>query len=154
MPRTATVTFDNIVIDATTDDLIELDAATDHPIEVIGWNIGQHTDLGDAQEEEMRMLWVRGNTSSGTGGSAVTPRPLDDGDTVSFTCEAGNVTTAASGGTAVEWEWPFNIRLGSDVWLPDGCGLWTRGSNLLVIRFKAAPADSISFSGQIWVKEY
>lgn len=154
MARVYTVEFENDAA-TTADDLLELDAAAEKPIEVIGWVLGQTTEIKEAEEEMIRYRWVRGNTTSGTGGAAVTPRPVDAVDTAAgFVAEAGN-TTAASAGTAVNmYSGGYNVRVGEQIWLPEGAGLWTSGTALLVMRLMAAPADSISFTATVWVREY
>lgn len=154
MPRMYTVEFESVATTAGTD-LFELDAAAEHPIEVCGLFISQSTDVKDAEEEMIRYRIVRGNTTSGSGGSTATPRPVDDGDAAAgFTCEINN-TTAASAGTAVNLHSAdFNLRIGESLWLPEGCGWWTRGTTLLVCRLLAAPADSVSFTGTLYVREY
>lgn len=152
--RYFSVEFDNIAIAAATTDLVELLAATNKPIAVIGWEIGQSTELGDAAEEGLRFRWVRGNTTSGSGGTATTPRPMNLSDSAAgFACEVGN-TTAASAGTAVNlYSTAWNIRGPWAVWLPEGCEMVTSGTTLLVLRPVAAPTDSVSFSGTVFVRE-
>jgi hypothetical protein len=152
--RAYTAEFDLIAIAATTTDLIELKAATDKPAALVGWEIGQSTELGDAQEEGLRFRWVRGNTTSGSGGTAVTPRPTNLSDTAAgITCEVGN-TTAATAGTAINMHtMAWNIRLPWEKWLPTGFEYWFSGSTLLVCRLTAAPADSVSFSGTVFLLE-
>lgn len=154
MGRVYTVEFDALAIAATTTDILELDAAAEKPIKVLGWCIGQSTDFGDAQAEGLRYRWVRGNTTSGSGGTATTPRPLNITDVAAgFTCEAGN-TTAASAGTAVNLATvPWTIGMDQWVWLPDRCELDTSGTALLVMRLVAAPTDSVTLSGTVWVME-
>jgi hypothetical protein len=71
-----------------------------------------------------------------------------------FACEAGN-TTAASAGTAVNLaSKAWNLRMADEVWLPEDCGFVTSGTILLVARLVAAPTDSVTFSGTVWVGEY
>lgn len=153
--RIYTVGFDGVAVTAAVD-LIELDAATDKPIEVIGWDISQSSDVGDAAEEILRYKWVRGNTTSGSGGGTATPRPANISDAAAgFTCETNN-TTAASAGTAVDVipGMTWNVRQGSaPIWLPEGAELVTTGSVLLVCRLSAAPADSLTISMTVWVRE-
>lgn len=154
MPRNYTVEFESDAA-TTADDLFELDAATDHPIELYGIFLSQSTELGDAAEEQIRYRLVRGNTTSGSGGGTATGRPVDDGDSAAgFACETNN-TTAASAGTAVNLlSINWNLRQGDYIWLPEGSGIWTRGTSLLVCRLVAAPADSVSFTGTLFVREY
>jgi hypothetical protein len=152
--RFYTVEFDALAIAVTTTDIIELDAAAEKPIKVLGWTIGQSTDMGDAQAEALRYRWVRGNTTGGSGGSAPTPRPCNPSDVAAgFTAETGN-TTAASAGTAVNLATvPWTIQAPDWVWLPDGCEFGTSGTSLLVMRLVAAPTDSVTLSGTVWVLE-
>ena len=154
MPRVYTVEFES---DAATtgDDLFELDAAAEKPIEVIGMFLSQSTEVGDAAEEMIRYRIIRGHTTSGSGGASVTPRPVDSTDAAAgFVCEVGN-TTVASAGTAVNLHsGNFNVRVGEQIWLPEGCGWCTSGTSLLVCRLVAAPADSVSFTGTLYVREF
>lgn len=154
MPRTYTVEFESDAA-TTADDLMELDAAAEKPIEVIGWSIRQSTEIKEAEEEQIRYRWVRGNTTSGSGGAAATPRPVNMTDAAAgFAAEVGN-TTAASAGTAVNlWSGNFNLRVGEDIWLPADAGLWTSGTTLLVCRLLAAPTDSVSFTMTVVVVEH
>jgi hypothetical protein len=154
MSRIYTVEFDALAIAAATTDILELDAAAEKPIRVLGWVIGQTTDMGDAAAEGLRYRWVRGNTTSGSGGTATTPRPCHVTDAAAgFTAEAGN-TTAASAGTAVNLATiPWTIQVADQIWLPDGCDIDTSGTALLVMRLVAAPTDSVTFSGTVWVSE-
>jgi hypothetical protein len=154
MGRIYTVQFDALAIAATTTDIIELDAAAEKPISVIGWCIGQSTDMGDAAAEGLRYRWVRGNTTSGSGGTTVTPVPCAaTAAAAAFACESGN-TTAASAGTAVNLATvPWTIQVDQWVWLPDRCDFDTSGTALLVMRLVAAPTDSVTLSGTVWVME-
>lgn len=154
MPRVYTVEFESDAA-TTADDLFELDAAAEHPIELFGIFITQSTEFADAAEEMIRYRIIRGHTTSGSGGSTATPRPADDGDAAAgFTCETNN-TTIASAGTAVNlYSGNFNLRIGEALWLPEGSGFWTRGTSLLVARLVAAPTDSTSFTGTLFVREY
>ena len=50
-------------------DLFELTPADDKPIRVLALNLHQTSDAGDAQDEIISVVWVRGNATSGSGGS-------------------------------------------------------------------------------------
>lgn len=151
--RIYTVSFDADAA-TTADDLLELDAAAEKPIAVLGWHLSQTTETGDAAEEMIRYAWVRGNTTSGSGGAAITPRPCNLTDTAAGFAAEGNNTTPASAGTAVSlFQGAFNLRVPELVWLPDGCEFVTSGTALLCMRLLAAPADSTSFSCTVWVRE-
>lgn len=137
-------------------DLVELDAGTDEPIELFGMQLHVTSELQEAQEEWLRLRVIRGHTTSGsTPNSTPTPVPADDQNAAaSFTCEIYN-TTIASAGTAVNCSsFGMNVRNGYEIFLPEGCGFKTRGSNLLVVRLMAGPADDLSMNMTFWVKEY
>jgi hypothetical protein len=153
MGRVYTVSSD---VDAATtaDDIVELDAAAEKPITVLGWLFSQSTETGDAAEEMIRYAWVRGNTTSGSGGASATPRPCCLTDTAAgFTAETNNTTAASAGSPVSLLQTAFNLRLGEQIWLPEGCGFTTSGTGLLVLRLLAAPADSTSFAVTVWVLE-
>lgn len=136
-------------------DCVELTPADDKPIWVWRAYLGQTTELGDAQEEFIEISWVRGNTTSGSGGvAAAAPKPIAlSAPTAGFTFEALN-TTAASAGTAVTTAHDFwAVRAPYNCcYLPE-----ERPDNsqptLLCWRFGAAPADSITLGGGVVVAE-
>lgn len=136
-------------------DVIELTPADDKPIVVHGFSILQTTDTGDAAEEIIGLLWVRGHTTSGSGGTAVTPRPINPSDTAAgFAAEALN-TTAASAGTSVNLQrHGWNVRVPLDViYTPETRPQASQANTTLVLRMAAAPVDSITISGCIVVEE-
>lgn len=136
-------------------DLCEITIADDKPIAILSVNILQTTDLGDAAEEIIGLLWVRGHTTSGSGGSAPTPRPLNPSNAAAgFTVEVFN-TTQASAGTGVNvGRDGWNIRVPfSRIYTPEEQPQASQGQTLLVLRMAAAPADSITISGSIRVME-
>lgn len=136
-------------------DLFEFTPADDKPIEVIGLFIGQSSDYGDSEAEGLAYSVLRGHTTSGSGGSAPTPRPTGRGTAAaSFTAEVLN-TTIASAGTAVTLHAAsFNVQVGEALWLPEGCG-WeaSQADTTLVIRLAGAPTDSLTVSATAYVRE-
>lgn len=152
--RNYTVTFAATAVTVAVD-VFELDAAAEKPIEIYGLSIGQSSDVGDAAEEILPFVVARGNTTTGTGGTqGVTPRPLNPSDAAAgFTADTLN-TTAATAGTAVDLHrGAFNIRTGLEMWLPEGSEWGTSGANLLVVRLAAAPTDSLTMTGTVYVRE-
>lgn len=136
-------------------DLVEITPADDKPISILGYELLQTTDLGDAQEEVIGLEWVRGHTSSGSGGAAPTPRPANPSDAAAgFTAETLN-TTQASGGTGVILpHHGWNIRIPTPVtYTPEMQPQASQANTTLALRMMAAPNDSITVSGYIVVKE-
>jgi hypothetical protein len=136
-------------------DLVELTPADDKPIVVHGFETFQTTDLGDAQEEIIGLLWVRGHTTSGSGGLTPTPRPANPSDAAAgFTVETVN-TTQASAGTAVNLpRHGWNVRVACEkVYTPETRPQASQANTTLVLRMAAAPADSLTISGYVIVEE-
>lgn len=136
-------------------DVIEITVADDKPIEILGFEILQTTDLGDAQEEIIGLEWVRGNTASGSGGSTPTPRPKNPSDAAAaFTCETFNTTQASAGTGIILPHHGWNIRIPTQViYPPEIAPEASQGNTLLCLRMMAAPADSITVSGYVAVRE-
>lgn len=156
MPRNYTVSVENVTVtnaggDA---DLVELDAATDKPIELYGIQIFSTSELQEAQEEWIRCKVIRGHATSGNG-TAATPRPVSAVDTAAGFAAETYGTTIASAGTAVDLNaFAFNVRAGYEIFMPEGSGYWTSGADLLVVRMMSTPADDFSANMTFWVREY
>jgi hypothetical protein len=152
--RIYTVEFEGTAVTAAVD-LFEITPADDKPLEVVGLFLAQSSDVGDAQDELLRYRVIRGHATSGSGGSAPTPRPLDrSGAAAGFTAETLNTTIASTGSPVNLHSDCFNVRAGLQLWLPDGCE-WevSQGDTCLVVRLMAAPADSLTMSGTLYVRE-
>ena len=153
--REYTVEFEATAVTAQVD-FFEISPADDKPCEVYGLFLSQSSDVADAAEEILRYRVIRGHATSGSGGSAPTPVPLNPSDgAAGFAGETLN-TTIASTGTAVNLHsGMFNIRVGEALWLPEGAE-WgvTQGAGVrLVVRLMAAPTDSLTMSGTLYVRE-
>jgi hypothetical protein len=149
-----TVEFEAVAVTAQVD-FFELTPADDKPVEIIGLFLSQSSDVGDAAEEILRYRVIRGHTSGGSGGAAPTPRPVDRSDAAAgFAAETNNTTIASSGTTVNLHSDTFNVRTGLQLWLPDGCE-WSasQGDTTMVVRLMAAPADSLTMSGTLYVRE-
>lgn len=157
MPRAFTVSFENTSVTNAngTHDLFEITPADDRPVTVIGLFLSQSTELAEAEEEQLRISVIRGHTTSGTGGTATTPRPLDPRSSAAgFTAETVNTTVASAGTTVTLHSETWNVRAGYGLWLPDGLG-WKvdQGQTTLVVRLMAAVTDNLSMSGTLYAVE-
>lgn len=137
-------------------DLIEITVADDKPVLVHGFRVWQTTDLGDAQEEVITIQWVRGNTTSGSGGNtsvAATPKHRNDA-AAGFTVETANTTQATSGTVVTLYSTGWNIRAPLEVtFTPEQRFDATQGDTLLCLRMGAAAADSITIGCSADVEE-
>lgn len=152
--RAYTVSFSATAVTVAVD-LFELTPADDKPIEIYGLFVGQSSDVGDAAAEILAYTVLRGHTTGGSGGGTPTPRPLDrSGAAAGFTAETCN-TTAASAGTALTLHADtFHVATGEKLWLPEGSE-WgaSQADTTIVVRLAAAPADSLTMSGTLYVRE-
>lgn len=154
MGRVYSVNFEGVAATAT-QDLIEISPADDKPIKLLGLFLAQSSDVGDAAEEMLRVQILRGHTTSGSGGSAQTPVPVDPSDPAAgFAAEVNNTTIASAGTAVILHSDSFNIRAGLQLfWTPETAILARQSDTTIAVRLLAAPADSLTISGTIYVEE-
>jgi hypothetical protein len=155
MFRTYSVPFANKVAETEIVDWVELIPADDKALEVIGLFIGQTSDVKDEQSEIIPFKVSRGWTTSGSGGTAITPVPLDNIDTAAgFAAEGMNTTLAKEGAEQIIHVDSFNIMVGEKLWLPEGAG-WhcSQTQTRLTIRPLTKPVDELVITGTLYVRE-
>lgn len=154
MGRMYTVNFSPTAITVAAD-LFELTPGDDMPLLIHGFRVWQTTELGDAAEEVITLSWVRGHTTSGSGGSAATPVPKNHRDAAAtFTAEVGNTTAASVGTTTVAYSTGWNVRAPLEVTLtPEQRIRVDQGNTTIVLRMGAAPADSTTIGASVDVEE-
>ena len=154
--RLYTVTFENVSYTTANGDhdYFEFTPADDKPIALEALYIYTTSEVGDAQEEQVRWSIVRGHTTSGTGGSAPTPTPVISTDTAAgFTAETSNTAIASTAGTTVHVG-AFNIRIGLEyVPPPEHRIIATQAHTTLVVRQLSTLADDATMSGVAYVRE-
>lgn len=151
--RTYSVIFSAVAVTAA-QDLFEISPADDKPVEIIGIEIGQTSDSGDAADELLQLSIIRGFTTSGSGGSAPTPGPLDNIDTAAgFAAEVNNTTLANTGTSVTLWTTAFNVRAGYINWFPPEARPAASQANTTIVVRMTAPADSLTMSGTLFVRE-
>lgn len=137
-------------------DLLEIQPADDRPCRIVGMEIFQTSDVGDAQEEILAIQIIRGYTTSGSsGGSAPTPRDLNRvGATAGFVVEVMNTTVANTGTAHILHEGGWNVRM-PYTWFPDEMMMAqaSQADVTMVVRLPSAPADSLTIRGTVWVAE-
>lgn len=152
--RIYTVSFSAVAITVAVD-LFEITPADDKPIQILGLFWGQSSDPSDAAAEQIGYQVLRGHTTSGSGGASTTPRPVVAGTAAaSFTAETNNTTAAASGTAVPLHSDVINVQAGEKLWVPEGLE-WsaTQADTTLVVRLSAAPADSLTTHGTLYVRE-
>lgn len=155
-----TATFSAIAVSAA-QDVFELTTHATSRIEICEIVLGQYSDAGDAAAEMLSVQLIRGYTTAGSGGAAVTPANFEPWSRAAVTTVARNNTTVATVGTAVILHSEaFNVQGG---WLYRP--LKTRDDNerprieaagatngLFVVRI-TAPADAVTMNGTIKFRE-
>ncbi len=155
-----TAVFDRVAV-TVVQDLFELTSATDSITIIHAVELSQSTELGDAAEEMLPLIFKRGNvgTTSGTGPTGtqgITPQPLESGSSnFGGVVDINNTTRMATGtGTinilrADTW----NVRM-PYLWLPTPEMRPILGPSVRFgVELPVAPADAITMSGTITFEE-
>lgn len=153
MSRIYTVSFNGVAVTAQ-QDLFEVVAPSTGVVIIHAIELSQTTELGDAAEEQLLILFKSGQTTSGSGGTAPTPVSLAFGDTAAgFTAEVNNTTKASVGTIVTHAAWSWNIR--SEfirIFTPEMRPI-VRPSRRATVELATTPADSITINGTIWIEE-
>lgn len=157
-PRVYTVSFTGSAQTGAVD-WFELTAPSTTGIALLKVFVGQTTEAGDTQDEQIGYYIKRasGAYTSGSGGATGVARtPLAPNDAAAaFTAETNNTTKLAVGsGTLVTiHEDAFNVRAGLQlIWTPETV-VRAGVSQALVIGMDSAPADSITWKATAYVGE-
>ncbi len=145
--------FNGVAITAQ-QDLFEINAPAAKAVRLLMVKLTQTTEVGDAQEENLSVLFKRGQTTSGTGGTNPTVINLH-GETAGTAVVDANNTTKATGGTILTFD--------TDVWYERAPFLWVPPTEKLTpvipagvrmtVELATTPADSITANGTIYWEE-
>ena len=153
MSRMYSVQFTQVAVTAQ-QDFFEIVAPSTGAVVIHSIELSQSTEVGDAAEEGLSILWKSGATTSGSGGSAPTAIPLDVGDTVyGGSVEVNNTTKASAGTIVTHYAWDWNVR-GEfvKIFTPE-CRPILRASRRGTLELGTTPADSITVSGTLVMEE-
>lgn len=163
MGRIYPVPFAGTITAAGTDtDIWSFQPAANKPILIRGFTLGQTTEVGDAQEEGLRITVKRlpATFTVGSGGSAVTAVATANSslDTVwGFTARTNDTTVATSSGTVqILDDFGWNERnTPYEHWYPDRefCPSAFNAQGL-VVRCETTLLDDMTFTGTCWVEEF
>lgn len=150
MGRIYSATFEQVAVSAA-QDLFEINAPSDAIVAVHAVSISQSSDAGDVEAEQLNLLIHRGSTS-GSGGSSLTARPLQTGDAAfGGTIEANN-TTQSTEGVILHSE-SFSVVAGTSIiWTPELRPIISP-SGRLIVELQTTPADALTMSGTIYFEE-
>lgn len=154
MGRVYTVQFNGVAVTAQ-QDFFEIVAAAGKNCRLLAAYLSQLTEAGDAAEEELLLLYKTGATTSGSGGSAPTPVPLNVTDAAAgFTAEVNNTTKASAGTIVTHHAEHWNVRMPYQLILPDKMQIELTGSRRFTLELATTPADSITIAGTLYVEEF
>lgn len=149
MSRIYTAQFNGVAVTAQ-QDFFELVAGTNTPIVIHEFGLSQSTEVGDAQEEGLSILFKQGSTTTGSGGTAPTKLPRDVDDAASAATVAANNTTKATAGTIVtHYAWNWNVRIPFQVIFTPETRPYLKGARRGTLELGTTPADSITMSGYV-----
>lgn len=140
-------------------DLCSIQPADDKPCRIVGWEIGQTSEVGDAAEENIRitLLHMTGAVTIGTGGSSVTPVPERPGTSqaAGFTARCNDTTVATTAGTSTPCaEHAWNERNTPwEKYILDEFRKTAAQSEALILRSQTTLADDMTFTLTVWVEE-
>jgi hypothetical protein len=132
-----------------THDVFELGSPTNDAVVLLGFELAQTSEIGDAQEQQLELLLkaVTGAPTSGSGGTAAaTARPRDTSraSTYAGTFENGN-TTKLTGGTSLELaRFAWNVRMPLPYWPIPEERVTIGGGEHLVLEMVSTPSGSIA----------
>ena len=164
MSRIYRVPYTGTVTAAGTDtDLLSVQPADDKPCRIVGWILGQTSEVGDTAEENVRIT-VRHMTATvtiGSGGSAVTPVPLRPGTDAAagFTARCNDTTVSTTSGTStIMEELAWNERNTPwERWIPhsDVAELRPKAlqTEVLLVRMDTTVADDFTVAMTFFVEE-
>lgn len=142
-----TATFEEVAVSAA-EDLFEINAPSDGVVVVHGLEISQSSDT---DSEQLNLLIHRASTS-GSGGSTPTARPLEVGDPAfGGTVEANNTSQGTEG--TILHSAAFNVLNGYVWWPTPECRPVISPSGRLVVELQTTPGDALTMSGTIYFEE-
>jgi len=160
---TFSATFSAVAVSAA-QDVFEIVAGAGCRVRIRDLKIGQYSDFGDAQAEILSVVIMRGHTTTGTGGTALTPVNLQPWSRAAdCTVKVNNTTVAANGSPVTLVADTFNVAAGwslrdcLSVWdAPKAVfqeGIWIEAGQRLVVRI-TAPADALTMNGTLVFEEH
>jgi hypothetical protein len=148
-----TAPFSAIAVSAA-QDLWELLTHTTSRIIIREIRFGQYSDSGDAAAESLGITFRTGDTTSGSGGSTITPvnlSRLSNGLTAVTVVERNNTTQAQTAGVVV-WAESWNVMT-PFIYKPDPDERFIVPVSTRFVVTVTAPADALTMSGTIVFEE-
>ena len=150
MGRVYKAVFESVVVSAA-QDVYEIVSPSDAIVKIHWFKLGQSSDAGDSESEQLNFLVHRG-TTSGSGGTSITPSPSNVGDAAfGGTVEANN-TIQATEGTFLD-SFCFNVMAGNEsIYTPETNDIISPAGRY-IIELQNAPADALTMNGCLCFEE-
>jgi hypothetical protein len=143
-------------------DLFQLNPADDKPVRVVGFRLGNTTEVGDSAEEglELQLIHMTATVTdgSGTGSTLVTPvpSPRTTGTAAGFTARVNSPTVATATGTTtiVEYIGWINRQAPLEIYYTDK--KWEQEAiqgETLLLRMTTTLADDMTMQLTVFVEE-
>lgn len=151
--RVYAIPFNGVAVTAQ-QDFFEIVSASTKLVEIHSIHLSQETNVSDANEKELRIAVKTGQTTTGSGGSTVTPTPRVSGDAAFAGTTKANNTTKASTGTIVTHDVrTWNTRVPLDIFYPPDQRVVLAPSARGTVELLTTPAASTTMSGVVIVEE-
>lgn len=145
-----TAAFSGVAVSAA-QDCFEVTCGSANALYLHEVRLGQYSDFGDAQAEILSVQVITGYTTSGSGGSTVTPAAVTSG-TAGSSVEINNTTVANTGTAVVRISDTFNVAAGWFYSPSPSERILVPALGRLVVRI-TAPADALTMNGTIVFEE-
>ena len=143
MGRIYSAVRESIVV-STPIDMFELNVPADAACIVHKMRFSQSSDAGDAESEGLNVLIHRGSTS-GSGGSSITPSPHSPGDAAfGGTVESGN-TSLSTEGAFIDAPC-FNVMAGWVDVIPPELKIEVSPNGRIVFKLQSTPGDALTMN--------
>lgn len=154
--------FAAVAVGAAAQDVFEILASATSRLRIREIRLGQYSDAGDASAEMLSVQIIRGYTTPGEAGAAVTPINLQPWSRAASASVARNNTTLAQNGSPqilladsfnvqAGFYWPGGDDPGKRDNFDDGY-IYVNVNQLLVVRI-TAPADELTMNGTLIFEE-
>jgi hypothetical protein len=149
-----TAKFEAVAI-TTAQDLFEVASAAAKPTVPISFDIGQTSDFGDAQAENLLVALRSGQTTTGSGGTTVTPTNNDPGSgaAASAVVKANNTTKASAGTIVTHRTFVWNVAIGLVEKFTQEEQILMAAGRRFTLELVNAPVDALTVSGTICFQE-
>jgi hypothetical protein len=154
MPRTYTVSFENVAITAA-QDLVACKGSTGKVCEVNRvWFGPTDTTLQTAQGLRLNIKYSSATLTLGSGGTAPTPQPVDPGDAAaSFTAHVNDTTQATTSGAFTN-RFPIGKHNYNDVDFPLDKPIYFGLNEGVIFELLSTVSGTCHFSGGMEITEY